>query len=345
VVALGRERRGGTPIPDAPGPAVEVHLGPECAGRRLDRALADRFPDASRTAVTAWIREGRVLVDGEALPPRTRLRGGEVAVVRVPPPRPLDVRPEEIPLTVLVRDDEFLVLDKPAGLAVHPGSGRPGGTLANALAFHLGRLPELAGADRPGIVHRLDRETSGAIVVALTEPAQRALSRAFARREVEKTYLALVHGVPDLASGEVNAPLGRSPRHRTKMAVREGGRVAQTAWRVARAFPRHALLECRPRTGRTHQIRVHAAHLGHPIVGDRLYGRAGAPGEEHAPRLMLHAFRLAFPHPRSGERVEAEAPVPTDFETCAAALAGLEPSRRARPKPGGGGTVGDRGRR
>jgi 23S rRNA pseudouridine1911/1915/1917 synthase len=305
--------------------AVSLVLGPEAAGLRLDRALADRFPDASRTAVASWIEEGRVRVDGVDVPGRARVRGGERVVVRVPPPRPTALEPEDLPVVVLHEDESVLVLDKPSGLTVHPGSGRAGGTLANALVFRLRGLPTAGGADRPGIVHRLDKDTSGVMVVAKTEPAHRALSRAFAARDVEKQYLAVVHGVPGARSGRIDRPLGRSSAGRTRMAVREGGREALTEWTVEEALPRHAVLRCRPRTGRTHQIRVHLRDAGHPIVGDPLYGWRSSPGDALPGRLLLHAHRLAFPHPSTGETVRFEAPPPADF------LAGIEALRVAPP--------------
>jgi len=331
--AHGQNARGSPPIP-GPEPSdrlLELVLGPAARGRRLDRALADLLPDESRTVVAGWIRQGRVLVDGAPRAPKAHVEGGERVVIRVPPPDPTHLVPEDIPLRVLHEDDELVVIDKASGLTVHPGAGQRAGTLANALAWHLRDLPELGGSDRPGIVHRLDKETSGVMVVARTEAAQRALSAAFAAREVAKVYVACVHGGPADAEGSIDAAIGRATHHRTKMAVRtSGGREAQTAWTVERRLPRHALLHCRPRTGRTHQIRVHLAYLGHPIVGDKTYGRPGAAGEDLAPRLLLHAWRLAFRHPGTGETVSFEAPLPQDLRTALDALAALEPPRRRR---------------
>ena len=291
-------------------------LPPEAAGTRLDRALADRFPEHSRTVVASWIEAGRVTRDGAPVAGRERVKGGERLLVDVPPPRPTALVPEARALAVLFEDEAILVLDKPSGLTVHPGSGRRDGTLANALVHHLRGLPTLGGADRPGIVHRLDKDTSGVLVVAKTEPAHRALSRAFAAREVEKEYVAVVHGVPAADRGVIDAPLGRSSAGRTRMAVREsGGRAAQTRWEVAERLPRHAVLRCFPKTGRTHQIRVHLREIHHPIVGDPLYGWKSAPGDDAAPRLCLHARRISFAHPLTGERVAFEAPLPADFRS------------------------------
>ncbi len=259
------------------------------------------------------------------------MQGGEDVVVWIPPPRPTHLVPQEIPLDLLHEDADILIVNKPTGLTVHPGAGQPDGTLANALAWHLRGLPELGGSDRPGIVHRLDKATSGVMVIARTEAAQRTLSQAFAERAVAKTYLACVHGRPSDERGDIDAAIGRAPQHRTKMAIRrEGGRDAFTAWRIERTLPRHTLVRCLPRTGRTHQIRVHLAHLGHPIVGDKTYGRPNAPGEEHAPRLLLHAWRIGFRHPGTGESVSFEAPLPQDFQAALGALAALEPPRRRR---------------
>ena len=297
----------------------------------MDRALADRLPAHSRTVISGWIRDGRVRQDGVPISAKAKAAGGEVLDVHIPAPTASHLEPQDLPLAILHEDEHLLILDKPTGLTVHPGAGQRDGTLANALVFHLQGLPDIGGADRPGIVHRLDKDTSGVMVVARTERIQRALSEAFAARTVRKTYLACVHGCPDDASGAIDAPIGRAPHHRTKMAIRpERGRAAYTAWSVERPLPRHALLRCHPRTGRTHQIRVHLRHLGHPIVGDPIYGRKDAPGEALAPRLLLHAASLAFRHPGTGEEVHFDAPLPQDFQTALEALAGLEPPRRRR---------------
>ncbi len=310
---------------------LELRLPPDAAGERLDRALAARMPEHSRTEIQAWIDGGRVLVDGRAGRRSDRVRGGERVGVTIPAPRPATVEPEDVPLSVLFEDEHLLVVDKPSGLTVHPGSGRPAGTLANALVHRLRGLPETIGADRPGIVHRLDKDTSGAIVVAKTEYVQRRLSAAFAARHVKKTYLAVVHGSPPEDVGEIDLPIGRSRTRRTKMATRhDGGRRAVTRWRVEQRLPRHAVVRAMPVTGRTHQIRVHLLSIRHPIVGDPIYGNPGLPGEDLAPRLLLHAWRISFEHPVTGERVGAEAPVPPDIAQAIRALAALAPPRRPR---------------
>lgn len=319
------------PGPDPQESPIEVVLGPEHAGQRLDQALAAALPAHSRTAIGRWIREGRVTVGGAAVPPKTRVAGGEQVVVSVPPPLPTTLEPEDIPLSILHEEDSFLVVDKPHGLTVHPGHGQRDGTLANALVHHLRHLPELAGSDRPGIVHRLDKDTSGVMVVARTEPAQRALADAFAQRTVEKTYLACVHGAGVDQEGEIDLPIARSKTHRTRMTVvEEGGRAALTRYEVARRLPEHALLHCHPHTGRTHQIRVHCKAIRHPIAGDPIYGWKTGLGEDLVPRLMLHAWKLAFPHPVTGARVAFEAPMPEVFAATVEALAQLPPRRPRR---------------
>jgi 23S rRNA pseudouridine1911/1915/1917 synthase len=307
---------------------VTVVLPPDAAGQRLDRALADRFPDRSRTLVAGWIEQGLVTVDGTSLPGKTKVRGGERVTVDVPAPRPTALVPEDRPLAVLHEDDALLVLDKPSGLTVHPGSGRRDGTLANALVHHLRDLPTSGGADRPGIVHRLDKDTSGVMLVAKTEAAHRALTRQFAAREVRKEYVAVVHGAVAGERGRIDLPVGRSSAGRTKMAVRpQGGRPAVTDWRVEDRLPRHTVVRCFPVTGRTHQLRVHWHSQGHPIVGDPVYGWASAAGEDVAGRLLLHAHRIALAHPVTGEALAFEAALPPAFVAAVDALRRLPPGR------------------
>ena len=281
--------------------------------------------------VQRWLAEDRVRVGGKALPPAARMAGGETVEVRVPPPRHTHLVPADIPLSILYEDEHLVAIDKPAGLTVHPGSGRHDDTLANALVHRFRGLPESAGADRPGIVHRLDKDTSGVIVVARSDAVQRALSAAFAARTVAKEYLAVVHGVPRADEGSIALPVGRCEAQRTKMRVDTvGGRAAHTDWRVERRLPRNALLRCFPRTGRTHQIRVHLMAVQHPVVGDAVYGPRDWPWSALAPRLLLHAHRLAFEHPVTHAPMSFEAPPPAAFGAALEALADLPPEPRRR---------------
>ncbi|AUN95156.1 23S rRNA pseudouridine(1911/1915/1917) synthase RluD [Pseudazoarcus pumilus] len=281
-------------------------------GQRVDRVLAQLFPEHSRTRLQAWLRDGYVLVDGAAREAKHKLRGGEHLSVVEPEAEPLGAElPEDIPLAVLFEDAHILVLDKPPGLVVHPGSGNRSGTLLNALLHH---APQLETVPRAGIVHRLDKETSGLMVVAKTLAAQTALVRQLQARDVGRHYLALVHGA--LAGpGSVDAPVGRHPTHRTKMAVIEGGREARTHYVVRERLRAATLVECRLETGRTHQIRVHMASIGHPLVGDPVYGRrrSGDALRDAFARQALHAFRLALVHPASGEPMQWEVGLPADF--------------------------------
>ncbi len=322
------------PPADAPVPVARTErlvLGPEAAGKRLDRALADRFPAESRNVVQRWLEEGRVRVAGARLPASARLAGGEAVEVDLPPPRPTHLVPADIPLSVLFEDEHLVVIDKPSGLTVHPGAGRHDDTLANALVHRFRALPEELGSDRPGIVHRLDKDTSGLLVVARSDAVQRALSSAFAERRVTKEYVAVVHGVPRRDALEVDLPIGRCEAQRTKMRVDvEGGRAATTRFEVRRRLPRNAVLRCFPVTGRTHQIRVHLMAVQHPVVGDRVYGPRSWPHAALAPRLLLHAARLSFTHPVTGAALSFEAPLPAELLAAIEALAGLPPLRRGR---------------
>ena len=295
----------------------------EEAGARLDLFLARRLQDWSRAGVQRLIREGAVQLDGADARAATRLRTGAEVCVRVPRVLPFEVVPQDLPLDVLMEEEAFVVLHKPAGVAVHPGAGRPDGTLANALAYRYGVLSERGGKHRPGIVHRLDLDTSGVLVVAKSDVAHRALQDAFKARTVRKEYRALAYGDPAARSERIDAPLGRSLAHPERMAVRfDGGRESSTEVEVIERYGAACLLACRPETGRTHQIRVHLQSRRHPILGDALYaGRRKPPVP--VPRLMLHALRLSFPHPRSGEQIEVEAPLPDDFREVVAALRAL----------------------
>jgi 23S rRNA pseudouridine1911/1915/1917 synthase len=307
----------------------------EAGGLRLDVWLARRLPSLSRARLQALVAREHVRVDGRPSRASARLRPGQEVVVVVPRPAPAAPAPEDIPLRVVHEDAHLLVIDKPAGLVVHPGAGNPSGTLVNALLRHVTDLSGIGGVLRPGIVHRLDRGTSGLLVVAKDDETHRRLVRQFASRAVEKEYLALVHGVPSARSGEVSAPIGRDPVHRKRMSVRAPrGREARTAWTREETFDGASLLRVRLHTGRTHQIRVHLASIGHPVVGDAVYGGTRAPSSRRAAarealralaRPALHAARLAFTHPASGERVAFAAPLPADVDLV------LERLRHVRP--------------
>jgi 23S rRNA pseudouridine1911/1915/1917 synthase len=296
---------------------MEFLAGPAEAGQRLDLFLA-RVSGLSRARVQALIEEGAARVGGRVQKPRYLVRAGERVSLAVPPTVPLALTPESIPLDILYEDEHLLVLNKPAGLVVHPGAGRTTGTLVHALLAHCAQLPGIGGVERPGIVHRLDRDTSGVMVVAKTEAAHQSLSWQFKQRAVRKRYLALAHGEIPRETGRIEAAIGRRPDDRTRMGVRsEGGRAARTAYRVLRRLPGMTLVELGLETGRTHQIRVHLAHLGHPVVGDRVYGgrraRRARATEGVPERQMLHAWRLAFRHPISEAWLEFTAPPPQDF--------------------------------
>jgi 23S rRNA pseudouridine1911/1915/1917 synthase len=290
------------------------HLAADRPGERLDSFVARCFPDVTRSRARRLIDAGLVTLDGRHPKPSERLAAGAAVAVTIPPPETVELTPEAIPLTVLYQDPDLIVVDKPPGLTVHPAPGHPSGTLVNALLAAYPDLEREAGDLRPGIVHRLDRDTSGLMVVARTERARRALQRQLKDREVRKTYLALALGVPQPREGTIEAPIGRHPKNRQKMAVVAGGREAVTRYRVREelAGGRYALLEVEPVTGRTHQIRVHLAALGHPIAGDRTYGRRS----DLIGRQFLHAARLAFAMPLGGRTVEFESPLPPDL--CAA---------------------------
>ena len=293
------------------------------AGLRLDTWLARRLPALSRSRLQALIEAGHVRLDSAPARASARVKAGQVAAVRVPAATPAEPKAEDIPLRVVHEDAWLLVIDKPAGLVVHPGAGAAGGTLVNALLARVHDLSGIGGVLRPGIVHRLDRGTSGLLVVAKDDATHRALVRQFASRTVEKEYLALVHGSPGRRSGEIDAPIGRDPLRRQRMSVRAPrGREAKTSWSVVERFDGAALLRVRIHTGRTHQIRVHLLSIGHPVAGDAVYGGTRTPSSRRAAarqalssleRPALHAARLAFAHPASGARIAFEAPLPGDF--------------------------------
>ncbi len=323
---------------------VDITTGPDDEGLRLDRALARHLPELSRTRLQALLAQGRLTRDGRpVISGSGRIAAGEHYVLSVPPPEPAAPVPQEIPLVIVHEDADLIVIDKPAGLVVHPAPGNPDGTLVNALLFHCGdSLSGIGGVRRPGIVHRLDKDTSGLLVVAKNDAAHRALAAQFADHgrsgPLERAYVAFVWGVPARPSGTVDAPIDRHPVARDRMAVREGGRFALTHWRREAVYddpagaPVAARVECRLETGRTHQIRVHMAHIGHPLLGDTVYGvghrtkanRLGPEARTHLENLgrqALHAARLGFEHPATGAFMSFESPLPPELAALETALA------------------------
>jgi 23S rRNA pseudouridine1911/1915/1917 synthase len=292
------------------------------AGKRLDLFLQEQLPQYSRSRLQTWIKAGRVKTGGSPARSSYRLRGGESIQVEPAELPPLRATPEDIPLKILYEDPDVVAVDKPAGMVVHAGAGCHSGTLVNALLHRFSSLSQAGGELRPGIVHRLDRYTSGVLLVARHDAAHRHLARQFAARETEKTYLALVHGRVEQDQGRIEKPIGRDPARRVRMTARLGrGRAALTEYRVLRRFAAFTLLEVRIRTGRTHQIRVHLASLGHPVVGDRLYGApARIAGRPALGRFFLHAQRIRFFQPSSGTPVTVESPWPPELECWLAGL-------------------------
>lgn len=281
------------------------------AGKRLDHFLQEQMPAYSRSRLQSWVKGGRVTVDGKTEKPSFPLRGGELLEIRPDVLPPLRAEAEDLPLEILYEDESVVAVNKPAGMVVHAGAGNHEGTLVNALLHRFGSLSGVAGDLRPGIVHRLDRYTSGVILVAKTDTAHAALAAQFSGRKVEKMYIALVHGEVQGESGEIRKPIARDPVHRTKMTARlASGREAITSWRVNRRFPRFTLLDVRIGTGRTHQIRVHLKSLGHAVAGDKLYG---APAH-HSGRFFLHARQIRFLSPSTKQPVTVLAPLPPELE-------------------------------
>ncbi|MCX8117846.1 MAG: RluA family pseudouridine synthase [Desulfobacterota bacterium] len=301
-----------------------LQVTPKDEGRRLDLFLSEAGLCPSRSQAKHLIEKRHILLNQKIPKPSTRLKSGDIVSGILPEPQPLSLLPEPIPLSVLHEDESILVIDKPAGMVVHPAPGNLSGTLVHALLHHCRGLSGINGSLRPGIVHRLDKETSGVMVVAKTDQAFQHLSRQFKNRKVEKVYLALVHGGVKEDEGKIDAPIGRHPDQRKKMTIRTNrGRPAQTAWKVLERFGPFTLLEIRPQTGRTHQIRVHLTSMGHPLLKDPLYGRRGKSAVLDDPKIgsclkgmnrqALHAYQLGFDHPRTGERVQFIAPIPRDL--------------------------------
>jgi len=295
---------------------------PELAGKRLDAALAALEPALSRAQVKRLIDEGRVTVAGAVVKPAHKVKPGEEIAGEVPPATPIAVAPEAIALRVLYEDPDVIVIDKPAGLVVHPAPGHAGGTLVNALLHHCRDLAGVGGELRPGIVHRLDKDTSGVLVVAKSDRAHRSLAAQFKAHTVEREYLALVKGAPRAASGAIDAAIGRHPTERKKMSTRtKRGRAAVTHWKVEARLRGATLLRVRLETGRTHQVRVHLASIGLSVLGDPVYGSGRVAGAELGlARQALHAASLGFVHPASGEKLRFASPLPADLSAALEAL-------------------------
>jgi 23S rRNA pseudouridine1911/1915/1917 synthase len=279
---------------------------------RLDRYVTDRFPELSRTRVQKLIRDGHITVNDSTIKSGIKLETGDRITINIPPPAPVDLEPEEIPLKILYEDNDVLVIDKPAGLTVHPAPGHPEHTLVNAILAHLSHLPDTGDSQRPGIVHRLDKDTSGVMLVARNSAAHENLTDQFKKRSVIKVYNVLVKGHLTPEDGIIEAPVGRDPHRRQRMAVvgESRGREARTSYHVIRYIGEYTLLEVRPETGRTHQIRVHLEAIGYPVAGDRVYGIK----TPHLDRQFVHAARLGFKLPSTGDYVEFSAPLPADLE-------------------------------
>jgi 23S rRNA pseudouridine1911/1915/1917 synthase len=309
---------------------------PDGSGGRVDRIASD-LSGLSRSRIQRLITDGHLTVDGVPLKARSVVRAGDALLLRVPAAQPADIEPEAIPLEVLYEDPDVLVVNKPAGLVVHPSPGHWSGTMVNALLARDTEYGGIAGVQRPGIVHRLDRDTSGLIMVAKTDAAQTSLMAQLKARRVKKTYLALVQGSVEAAAGRIEAPIGRDPRQRTRMAVVADGRPSITGYRVRERFRGWTLLEVDLVTGRTHQIRVHLAALGHAVAGDPVYGtgtsRRGPDGLE---RLFLHAWRIVFASPATGDLVRVEAPLPEALEPVLGQLRAIATGApgTAGPEPG-----------
>lgn len=302
-----------------------LHVPAGIADVRLDVAVARLCPELSRAAAQRLIREGNVLLNGRASKPSESVHTGDELQVTIPPPVEAAARPQPIALDIVYEDEDIVVVNKPSGMVVHPGAGNPDGTLVNALLHHCRGLAGVGGELRPGIVHRLDKETSGLLVAAKNDAAYRSLQRQIQARTAVREYWALVWGCVENDEGRIEAPIGRHPKHRQKMAANvPHARNAVTDYQVLERFERMTLVQVRLQTGRTHQVRVHFAHIGHPVVGDPVYGRGGRtsalaqPVRERVACLhgqALHARRLCFDHPRTGERLEFEAPLPGDFSS------------------------------
>lgn len=278
---------------------------------RIDKVLSDLVPDASRSQLQAWIKEGHVRVNGEAVKVNYKVQEGDVVTVTEPEPETLQVEPEDIPLDIVYEDKDVLVVNKPSGMVVHPSKGHVSGTLVNALLFHVQTLSAGTENIRPGIVHRIDKDTSGLLVVAKNNLSHQRLAEQFEAHTIEREYLALVHGEISHEEGTIEAPIARKPNDRLKRTVIEGGREAITHFRRLEVFPKYTLVRLQLETGRTHQIRVHMKYIGHPLVGDPMYGPSSSIDINGQ---FLHAGVLGFNHPTTGERLRFEVPLPDFFQ-------------------------------
>ncbi|MBD2344880.1 RluA family pseudouridine synthase [Anabaena subtropica] len=296
----------------------EFYLLVEENSERIDRYLAEELPDLSRSRIQQLIEQGKVQVNGKVCTSKKiNLKVGDRIILAIPEAQPLELQAEDIPLDILYEDDQLLILNKPAGLVVHPAPGHPNGTLVNALLAHCPNLPGIGGVQRPGIVHRLDKDTTGAIAIAKTDIAYQHLQAQLQAKTARREYLGVVYGAPKTATGKVDLPVGRHPQDRKKMAivpVEEGGRSAITHWQIQERLGNFTLIHFQLETGRTHQIRVHSAKMGHPIVGDPVYGSGRSVGV-NLPGQALHAWRLRLQHPISEDWVEVTATPPQSFTT------------------------------
>ena len=306
------------PLNDDDSSARSIFLQVEGSSDRLDRGLAQQLSDLSRSRIQQLIEQGNVQVNGKVCTSKkATVQLGDRIDIEIPAAQPLDLQPENIPLEILYEDDTLLIINKPAGLVVHPAPGHPEGTLVNALLAHCQTLPGIGGVQRPGIVHRLDKDTTGAIAIAKTDLAQQHLQAQLKAKTARREYLGVVYGAPRSVGGTIDLPIGRHPVDRKKMAVvpvEKGGRPAVTHWQVKERLGNYTLMHFQLETGRTHQIRVHSVQLGHPIVGDPVYS-SGAGVRVNLPGQALHAWRLRLQHPLTGDWIEVSAPLPPAFKT------------------------------